>query len=65
MLFRSRTGGGPPSGASPVKNRLTEKVEHGGEATMAAYTPAEQRSSRRVYTKSKRRSCCCPPPWSG
>eukprot|EP00965_Chrysotila_dentata_P038805 1289807-Pleurochrysis_carterae.AAC.2 len=29
---RSRTGGGPPSGASPVKNRLTENVEHGGEA---------------------------------
>eukprot|EP00965_Chrysotila_dentata_P046721 1551377-Pleurochrysis_carterae.AAC.1 len=52
MLSRSRTGGGPPSGASPVKKRLTENVEHGGEATIAAYTPAEQRSSKRAYTES-------------
>eukprot|EP00965_Chrysotila_dentata_P238394 6202467-Pleurochrysis_carterae.AAC.2 len=55
MFARSRTGGGPPSGTSPAKNRLTENVEHGGEATMAAYTPAEQRSSRREYTESRRR----------
>eukprot|EP00965_Chrysotila_dentata_P106370 3513450-Pleurochrysis_carterae.AAC.1 len=37
MFSRSRTGGGPPSGASlAVKKRLTEKVEHGGDATTAA-----------------------------
>eukprot|EP00965_Chrysotila_dentata_P136358 4509437-Pleurochrysis_carterae.AAC.2 len=58
MLARSRTGGGPPSGTSPAKKRLTENVEHGGEATMAAYAPAEQRSRRREYTESRRRSCC-------
>eukprot|EP00965_Chrysotila_dentata_P211207 6186341-Pleurochrysis_carterae.AAC.1 len=58
MWFRSRTGGGPPSGTSPAKNRLTENVEQGGEATMAAYAPAEQRSSRRAYTESKRRTRC-------
>eukprot|EP00965_Chrysotila_dentata_P046480 1544868-Pleurochrysis_carterae.AAC.1 len=62
MFSRSRTGGGPPSGTSPVKRRLTENVEHGGEATMAAYAPAEQRSRRREYTESRRRSCLGPPP---
>eukprot|EP00965_Chrysotila_dentata_P004067 131586-Pleurochrysis_carterae.AAC.1 len=62
MWSRSRTGGGPPSGTLPAKKRLTENVEHGGDATIAAYAPAEQRSSRRVYTESKRRSCCWPPP---
>eukprot|EP00965_Chrysotila_dentata_P000567 18540-Pleurochrysis_carterae.AAC.3 len=58
MWSLSRTSGGPPSGTSPVKNRLTEKVEQGGEATTAAYTPAAQRSSSREYVVSKRRSCC-------
>eukprot|EP00965_Chrysotila_dentata_P037946 1261283-Pleurochrysis_carterae.AAC.1 len=42
MWFRSRTGGGPPSGTSPSKNLLTEKVEHGGDAITAAYVPAVQ-----------------------
>eukprot|EP00965_Chrysotila_dentata_P205518 6183000-Pleurochrysis_carterae.AAC.3 len=51
---RSRTGGGPPSGTSAVKNRLTENVEHGGEATIAANTPAEQRSSSLEYTESSK-----------
>eukprot|EP00965_Chrysotila_dentata_P214535 6188247-Pleurochrysis_carterae.AAC.2 len=50
MLSRSRTGGGPPSGALATKNLLTEKVEHGGEATMAAYAPAEHSSSSLEYT---------------
>eukprot|EP00965_Chrysotila_dentata_P248605 6208433-Pleurochrysis_carterae.AAC.3 len=44
MCSRSRTGGGPPSGTSASKKRLTEKVEHGGDAMIAAYVPAEQRS---------------------
>eukprot|EP00965_Chrysotila_dentata_P254728 6211978-Pleurochrysis_carterae.AAC.1 len=36
MCSRSRTGGGPPSGVlSLVKNRETEKDEHGGEAKTA------------------------------
>eukprot|EP00965_Chrysotila_dentata_P230124 6197588-Pleurochrysis_carterae.AAC.2 len=35
-LFEFTTGGGPPSGTFAAKNRLTEKVEHGGDATMAA-----------------------------
>eukprot|EP00965_Chrysotila_dentata_P153768 5083419-Pleurochrysis_carterae.AAC.3 len=38
MWSRSRTGGGPPSGTSAVKNLLTAKVEQGGDATTAAYT---------------------------
>eukprot|EP00965_Chrysotila_dentata_P170299 5621148-Pleurochrysis_carterae.AAC.1 len=57
LWSRSRTGGGPPSGTLPAKKRLTEIVEHGGEATIAVYAPTEQRSSRRVYTESNRRSC--------
>eukprot|EP00965_Chrysotila_dentata_P044148 1467425-Pleurochrysis_carterae.AAC.1 len=37
MFSWSRTGGGPPSGAFlAAKKRLAEKVEHGGDATMAA-----------------------------
>eukprot|EP00965_Chrysotila_dentata_P047397 1572320-Pleurochrysis_carterae.AAC.1 len=44
MCSRSRTGGGPPSGTSASKKRLTEKVKHGGDAMIAAYVPAEQRS---------------------
>eukprot|EP00965_Chrysotila_dentata_P258450 6213222-Pleurochrysis_carterae.AAC.2 len=48
MCSRSRTGGGPPSEAAlDAKKRDTEKVEQGGEATMAAYAPDLQRSSRR------------------
>eukprot|EP00965_Chrysotila_dentata_P134815 4458969-Pleurochrysis_carterae.AAC.1 len=48
MCSRSRTGGGPPSDAAlDAKKRDTEKVEQGGEATMAAYMPDLQRSSRR------------------
>eukprot|EP00965_Chrysotila_dentata_P185755 6132531-Pleurochrysis_carterae.AAC.1 len=40
--------GGPPSEAEPdEKNRDTEKVEQGGEATIAVYAPDLQRSSRR------------------
>eukprot|EP00965_Chrysotila_dentata_P156839 5182455-Pleurochrysis_carterae.AAC.1 len=36
MCSRSRTGGGPPlDAASEAKKRDTEKVEQGGEATMA------------------------------
>eukprot|EP00965_Chrysotila_dentata_P148756 4912194-Pleurochrysis_carterae.AAC.1 len=35
-LSRSRTGGGPPSAAEGAsKNRDTEKVEQGGEASIA------------------------------
>eukprot|EP00965_Chrysotila_dentata_P226699 6195576-Pleurochrysis_carterae.AAC.4 len=56
MWSRSRTGGGPPSGRLAVKNLLTENVEQGGAATMAAYVPEEQRSSKREYTESSRRS---------
>eukprot|EP00965_Chrysotila_dentata_P089286 2948427-Pleurochrysis_carterae.AAC.1 len=49
MCSRSRTGGGPPSGAAlDEKKRETEKVEQGGEATIAAYEPDLQRSSRPV-----------------
>eukprot|EP00965_Chrysotila_dentata_P159598 5272507-Pleurochrysis_carterae.AAC.2 len=47
MCSRSRTGGRPPSGTSAVKKRVTENVEQGGEATTAAYTSDEQRSSKR------------------
>eukprot|EP00965_Chrysotila_dentata_P011848 389072-Pleurochrysis_carterae.AAC.1 len=48
MCSRSRTGGGPPSGAAlEAKKRETENVEQGGEATMAAYVPDLQRSSSR------------------
>eukprot|EP00965_Chrysotila_dentata_P087716 2896182-Pleurochrysis_carterae.AAC.2 len=37
MIFsRSRTGGGPPSGTCAENNRLTENVEQGGDAMMAA-----------------------------
>eukprot|EP00965_Chrysotila_dentata_P005113 167600-Pleurochrysis_carterae.AAC.4 len=36
MFERSRTGGGPPSETFAEKNRLTENVEHGGEAMTAA-----------------------------
>eukprot|EP00965_Chrysotila_dentata_P078708 2594455-Pleurochrysis_carterae.AAC.1 len=40
MWSRLRTGGGPPSDAAlEAKKRETEKVEQGGEATMAAYMP--------------------------
>eukprot|EP00965_Chrysotila_dentata_P007219 234496-Pleurochrysis_carterae.AAC.1 len=45
MCSRSRTGGGPPSGTLALKKRLTENVEQGGDAMIAAYVPAEQRSS--------------------
>eukprot|EP00965_Chrysotila_dentata_P136059 4498429-Pleurochrysis_carterae.AAC.2 len=44
MCSRSRTGGGPPSGTLASKERLTENVEQGGDAIIAAYVPAEQRS---------------------
>eukprot|EP00965_Chrysotila_dentata_P174571 5762763-Pleurochrysis_carterae.AAC.1 len=55
MLSRSRTGGGPPSSTdADVKKRLMENVEHGGEATTAAYAPEESVS----------KSCFVPPPWS-
>eukprot|EP00965_Chrysotila_dentata_P172926 5707109-Pleurochrysis_carterae.AAC.1 len=50
MFSRSRTGGGPPSGAFlEAKKRLTEKVEQGGDATMAApacWRKAEMPSGR-------------------
>eukprot|EP00965_Chrysotila_dentata_P070386 2325791-Pleurochrysis_carterae.AAC.1 len=32
----SRTGGGPPSGTLALKKRLTENVEQGGDAMIAA-----------------------------
>eukprot|EP00965_Chrysotila_dentata_P083565 2757182-Pleurochrysis_carterae.AAC.1 len=45
---RERKTGGPPSGeAAALKWRDTENVEHGGEATTAAYSPAAQRCSSR------------------
>eukprot|EP00965_Chrysotila_dentata_P212933 6187332-Pleurochrysis_carterae.AAC.2 len=65
MCSRSRTGGGPPSGTSASKKRLTEKVEQGGDAIIAAYVPTEQRSSSLEYTEPSRRSCCLPPPCLG
>eukprot|EP00965_Chrysotila_dentata_P069455 2294870-Pleurochrysis_carterae.AAC.1 len=41
---RERTTGGPPSGESfDEKCRETENVEQGGDATIAAYSPAAQR----------------------
>eukprot|EP00965_Chrysotila_dentata_P259707 6213646-Pleurochrysis_carterae.AAC.1 len=41
---RLRMTGGPPSGEElDRKCREMEKVEHGGEATTAAYSPAAQR----------------------
>eukprot|EP00965_Chrysotila_dentata_P001393 45557-Pleurochrysis_carterae.AAC.1 len=41
---RLLTAGGPPAGEEPErKGRDTEKVEHGGDATTAAYSPAAQR----------------------
>eukprot|EP00965_Chrysotila_dentata_P144790 4782330-Pleurochrysis_carterae.AAC.1 len=44
---RVRTTGGPPSGESLyVKWREMENVEQGGDATMAAYSPAAHRWSR-------------------
>eukprot|EP00965_Chrysotila_dentata_P056730 1882316-Pleurochrysis_carterae.AAC.1 len=36
MWSRSRTGGGPPSGTLALKKRLTENVEQGGDAMIAA-----------------------------
>eukprot|EP00965_Chrysotila_dentata_P010289 334601-Pleurochrysis_carterae.AAC.1 len=45
---RERMTGGPPSGESlDEKCREIENVEHGGEATIAAYSPAAQRCRRR------------------
>eukprot|EP00965_Chrysotila_dentata_P028411 943750-Pleurochrysis_carterae.AAC.1 len=46
---RVRTTGGPPSGESrDAKLRETENVEQGGDATIAAYSPAAHRWRRRL-----------------
>eukprot|EP00965_Chrysotila_dentata_P049849 1652737-Pleurochrysis_carterae.AAC.1 len=53
---------GPPSGESRDANcRETENVEHGGEATITAYSPAAHRWRRRLYTESRRISWSPPP----
>eukprot|EP00965_Chrysotila_dentata_P176733 5836997-Pleurochrysis_carterae.AAC.1 len=68
MCSRSRTGGGPPSGAvSDEKKREIEKVEQGGEATIAVYEPtcsAREGADRRsrvegCATRLRRNRDCC------
>eukprot|EP00965_Chrysotila_dentata_P033397 1111596-Pleurochrysis_carterae.AAC.1 len=52
---RLRTTEGPPSAEQRDRKFLvTEIVEHGGDATTAAYSPAAQRCSRQGFA--------CPPP---
>eukprot|EP00965_Chrysotila_dentata_P170912 5640949-Pleurochrysis_carterae.AAC.2 len=56
--------GGPPSGDGlERKCREMENVEHGGEATTAAYSPVAQRWRSRWQTESlSSRLCPSPPP---
>ena len=66
MLFRSLTTGGPSSlDPSAAKWRVTEKVLHGGAATMARNSPRLTRCSRRLCTSSFNMSPSAPPPVSG
>eukprot|EP00965_Chrysotila_dentata_P213956 6187945-Pleurochrysis_carterae.AAC.2 len=56
ICSRSRTGGGPPSGASAVKKRLTEKVEQGGEAARSCLLPPPRSGWLSIISASR-------PPW--
>eukprot|EP00965_Chrysotila_dentata_P002050 67783-Pleurochrysis_carterae.AAC.1 len=60
---RVRRTGGPPSAAdAEEKCRDTEKVEHGGDATITLYLPDAQAASNDVKKTSSSTSWDAPPP---